>query len=72
MDQKGEQARVKGLPDLQNRTSIDNPVSENGIVAVLGDEEQFVKGDIRIVNRPFSFGRWRMGQIRGITPAVGR
>ena len=40
-------------------------ISENGIVAVLGDEDQSVNGDIRKINRPLSFQRGHMGQIRG-------
>jgi len=34
-----------------HRASIDNSfISENGIVAVLGDENQFVRGKIRRIN----------------------
>jgi hypothetical protein len=42
-----------------------NFISENGIVAVLGDENQFVKGDIRRINRLISFERKHMDQRRG-------
>jgi len=45
-------------------TSIGNNfISENGIVAVLGDENQFVKGDMWEINRPLSFERGHMDQI---------
>ena len=48
------------------RASIaSNFISENGIVAVLGDENQFVKGGIRKINRPLSLERGHMDQIRG-------
>ena len=40
-----------------------NFISENGIVAVFGDEDQFVKGGIRKINHPLSFRRGRMGLI---------
>ncbi len=39
-------------------------ISENGIVAVLGDENQFVKGSIRKINRPLTFERGHQDQIR--------
>ncbi len=48
------------------RTSIlINFISENGIVAVLGDENQFVKVDVRRISRPLSFERGHMDQIWG-------
>jgi hypothetical protein len=50
----------------QRRASIhDNFISENGIVAVLGDENQFVKGGLRNITRPLSFERGHIGQIPG-------
>jgi hypothetical protein len=48
------------------RASIANHfISENGIVAVLGDEDQLMNGDIRKINRPLSFERGRRDLIRG-------
>jgi len=38
--------------------------SENGIVAVFGDENQFVKGGIRKINSPLSLEREHMDQFR--------
>ena len=47
-------------------TAIDGRfMSENGIVAVLGDENQFVICDIRIINLPLLLERGHIGQIRG-------
>ena len=43
-------------------------ISENGIVAVLEDEDQFVKDDIWPINRPLSFERGYIGQNRGSGP----
>ena len=40
-------------------------ISENGIVAILGDEDQFVKGDICEINRTLSFERGHVDQMRG-------
>ncbi len=40
-------------------------ISENGIVAVLGDENQLMKGDIRKISRPLSFERGHAVQIWG-------
>jgi hypothetical protein len=38
--------------------SIDSHfISENGIAAVLGDDDQLVQGDVRRFNRPLSFER---------------
>ena len=62
------------LPQLGFRTLVvrntlllttfeDRFISENGIVAVLGDENQFVKGDMWEINRPLSFERGHMDQI---------
>ena len=48
------------------RASIDNNfISENGIVAVLGDENQLVSGDSRKISRPLSFERGHLDQMRG-------
>ena len=54
----------RSVPDLsQRRASISNNfISENGIVAVPGDENQFVKGDIRRINCPLPFERGHMDQ----------
>jgi hypothetical protein len=44
-------------------TAIDGRfMSENGIVAVLGDENQPVTGDITRTNNPLSFERGLMDQ----------
>ena len=40
-------------------------ISENGIVAVPGDENQIVRSDIWKINGPPSFDRGPMDQIRG-------
>ena len=40
-------------------------ISENGTVAVFGDANQLVKGDIGKINRPLSLERGHMDQIRG-------
>ena len=45
-------------------TASDRFISENGIVAVSGDENQFVNGVIGKINRPLSFERGHMDQIR--------
>ena len=37
--------------------AADRYISENGIVAVLGDEDQFVKGGLQRINRPLSIRR---------------
>ncbi len=42
-----------------------NFISENGIVAVLGDEDQLVNSDIRQINRPLSCKRGHAIQIWG-------
>jgi hypothetical protein len=42
-----------------------NFISENGIVAVLGDENQFVKRGLWKINRPLSFEKGHVDQIRG-------
>ncbi len=42
-----------------------NFISENGIVAVLGDEDQLVKGDARRNRNPLSNERGHMDQYRG-------
>ena len=48
---------VQGLS--QHRATIDsNFISENGIVAVFGDEDQFVKSHIRRIKDPLS-KEWR-------------
>jgi hypothetical protein len=48
------------------RAAIDyNLISENRIVAVLGDENQFVKRDTRKINSPLSFERGHRDHIRG-------
>ena len=39
-------------------------VSENGIVAGFGDENQFVKGGIWKITRPLSLERGQVDQIR--------
>jgi len=49
-------------------------ISEIGIVAVLGDEDQFVKGNICEINRPLSFERgiWiKSGAMAGSAPKSG-
>ena len=40
-------------------------ISENGIVAVPGDENQLVNGGIRIINRPLLFERGHIDQMWG-------
>ncbi len=40
-------------------------ISENGIVAVPGDENQIVRSDMWKINGPPSFERGPMDQIRG-------
>jgi hypothetical protein len=46
-------------------TAIDGRfISENGIVAVLEDENQPVKGEVRRINRPLSFERGHMAKSR--------
>ena len=40
-------------------------ISENGIVAVLRDENKLMKGNIRIINRPLSNEGGRAVQIWG-------
>ncbi len=49
-------------------------ISENGFVAVLGDEDQFVKGDICEINSPLLFERviWlKSGVMAGSAPKTG-
>ncbi len=46
-------------------TASDHFISENGIVAVLGDENQFVRSDIGKIKRPLSFERGHMDRFRG-------
>jgi hypothetical protein len=56
-----------------HRASIGNNfISENGIVAVFGDEDQLVKGDIRKINRPLSFERGIWINSRAMTSTAGR
>jgi hypothetical protein len=56
---------ISNTKSLLYRASIDdNFISENGIVAVLGDENQSVKGGIRRINAP-SFSRGADGPNPG-------
>jgi hypothetical protein len=49
---------ISNTKSLLYRASVDdNFISENGIVAVLGDEDQFVKSLIRRNKYPLSKGR---------------
>jgi hypothetical protein len=58
--------RVSGADTHSSRASIDSIfISENGIVAVLGNENQFVKCEMRKINGPVLFGRGHMNQLRG-------
>ena len=49
---------------LHGASIPNNFISENGIVAVLGDENQFVNGGIRKINHPLSFERGHLVQIK--------
>ncbi len=46
-------------------TASDHFISENGIVVVLGDENQLMHGDILRIKSPLSFERGHMDRFRG-------
>jgi hypothetical protein len=57
---------VSGADTHSSRASIYSIfISENGIVAVFGDEDQFVKGGVRRINRPLSLESGHENQMRG-------